>query len=119
MANYQTICDYLPADYSTPCSVHYYLKRFYDDSSKPATVVDLGCGEGNSIKLFQRLSGDTLWHGVDIENSPEVVHGQCSKSHAVARDDLYQTVQHKIIKGCLHILLNQPVFIVDRFLLMN
>lgn len=72
MANYQAICDYLPEDHSTPCSVHSYLKRFYDDSSEPATVLDLGCGEGDSIELFQQLSGDTFWHGVDIENSPEV-----------------------------------------------
>ena len=72
MANYQTICDYLPSDHSIPCSVYSYLKWFYAGSAAPVTILDLGCGEGNSIKLFQRLSGNTIWHGVDIENSPEV-----------------------------------------------
>ena len=37
-----------------------------------AVVLDLGCGEGNSVDLFSRTMPSAQWHGVDIESSPEV-----------------------------------------------
>jgi SAM-dependent methyltransferase len=36
------------------------------------TVLDLGCGEGNSIDFFRSLDPDIRWCGLDIEISPEV-----------------------------------------------
>lgn len=35
-------------------------------------VLDLGCGEGNSIKFFSEISNEIEWFGLDIEDSPEV-----------------------------------------------
>ncbi len=72
LENFKSICDYLPKDHSKPCSLHSYLKRFYDNFSGVAKVLDLGCGRGESIEWFLQLSKKTQWHGVDIENSPEV-----------------------------------------------
>jgi SAM-dependent methyltransferase len=36
------------------------------------TILDLGCGEGNSIDFFRRLAPAGKWIGVDIADSPEV-----------------------------------------------
>lgn len=72
LENFKSICDYLPEDHSKPYSLYSYLKQFYDNFSGTARVLDLGCGEGDSIEWFHSFSEDTKWHGVDIENSPEV-----------------------------------------------
>lgn len=36
------------------------------------TVMDLGCGTGDSIDLFKKMDSSIDWCGVDIESSPEV-----------------------------------------------
>ncbi len=36
------------------------------------SVLDLGCGEGNSIDIFKKMDSSIDWFGVDIESSPEV-----------------------------------------------
>lgn len=35
-------------------------------------VLDIGCGDGNSVDLFRRWQPDLAWVGVDIDHSPEV-----------------------------------------------
>lgn len=69
---YQSICDFLPDDHSNAQSLSDYLKPFFVQFSEPAKVLDLGCGEGDSIDLFRGLAENVAWHGVDIDSSPEV-----------------------------------------------
>ncbi len=69
---YQSIRNYLPTDHSNTRQVDYYLKHFLDHFLGNSSVLDLGCGAGDSIHQFRKLAADTAWHGVDIENSPEV-----------------------------------------------
>ena len=72
LESYMVIHDYLPDDHSNRQSLHPYLEQLFAKSPRPTKVLDLGCGEGDSIDLFRRLSEDVIWYGVDIENSPEV-----------------------------------------------
>ena len=69
---YKSICDFLPDDHSNAQSLSDYLKQFFIQFSGPARVLDLGCGEGDSIDLFRGLAENVVWHGIDIESSPEV-----------------------------------------------
>ncbi|MCI5221812.1 MAG: class I SAM-dependent methyltransferase [Candidatus Electrothrix sp. AR4] len=69
---YQSIRNFLPTDHSNAQQAHYYLEYVVDHFSDNSRVLDLGCGAGDSIDQFRKLSVDTIWHGVDIENSPEV-----------------------------------------------
>ena len=70
---YKAICDYLPEDHSRQQSLNQYVGQIIaQEPTKASKVLDLGCGEGNSIDLFLQLSTDTTWYGVDIEGSPEV-----------------------------------------------
>jgi SAM-dependent methyltransferase len=69
---YTSICEYLPEDHSRAQSLSYYLDKSFCRLPDLAKVLDLGCGEGNSIDLFRALDKEVVWHGVDIENSPEV-----------------------------------------------
>jgi SAM-dependent methyltransferase len=36
------------------------------------SVLDLGCGTGDSVEQFRNVNPDVRWTGVDIERSPEV-----------------------------------------------
>jgi SAM-dependent methyltransferase len=69
---YTSLREYMPGDHSRPQSLYDYVEQFYLQFSGSATVLDLGCGGGESMDWFRGVSDDTIWHGVDIENSPEV-----------------------------------------------
>lgn len=69
---YTSISNYLPENDSRPHSLIYYLRTVLSRATSPVYVLDLGCGEGNSIDLFKSFENEIVWHGVDIEDSPEV-----------------------------------------------
>jgi len=69
---FKAIQNYLPNDHSNRQSLDSYIQQFHNQFLDPVNILDLGCGEGNSIDLFQRTFENVSWHGVDIEDSPEV-----------------------------------------------
>jgi ubiquinone/menaquinone biosynthesis C-methylase UbiE len=69
---YKAVRDYLPEDHARPQTLPDYTAHFCALSPTPERVLDLGCGEGTSMELFERLNPAMVWCGVDIEDSPEV-----------------------------------------------
>ncbi len=69
---YQPIWNHIPDDHSRSQPVHDYIKQIFSKHPEITMVLDLGCGEGDSIDLFRKVKADVLWYGVDIEGSPEV-----------------------------------------------
>jgi SAM-dependent methyltransferase len=57
----------IPGDHSRQVLADHYAARL-----RPARVMDLGCGAGDSVDLFRALNPDVHWVGVDVEDSPEV-----------------------------------------------
>jgi SAM-dependent methyltransferase len=57
----------IPGDHSRQVLADHYAARL-----RPARVMDLGCGAGDSVDLFRRINPDVHWVGVDVEESPEV-----------------------------------------------
>ena len=57
----------IPGDHSRQVLADQYAARL-----RPARVMDLGCGAGDSVELFRALDPEVQWVGVDIEDSPEV-----------------------------------------------
>ena len=57
----------IPGDHSRQVLADHYAARL-----RPAKVMDLGCGAGDSVDLFRVANPDVRWVGVDIEESPEV-----------------------------------------------
>ena len=57
----------IPGDHSRQVLADHYAARL-----RPARVMDLGCGTGDSVELFRALDPEVEWVGVDIEDSPEV-----------------------------------------------
>ena len=59
-----------PAIPSTP--VPQALADHYIPRLAEGTVVDLGCGKGDSVEQFRNVNPSVKWIGIDIETSPEV-----------------------------------------------
>jgi SAM-dependent methyltransferase len=57
----------IPGDHSRQVLADHYAERL-----RPARVMDLGCGTGDSVDLFRALNPEVKWVGVDVEESPEV-----------------------------------------------
>jgi SAM-dependent methyltransferase len=57
----------IPGDHSRQVLADQYAARL-----RPARVMDLGCGTGDSVDLFRALNPEVDWVGVDVEESPEV-----------------------------------------------
>jgi SAM-dependent methyltransferase len=57
----------IPGDHSRQVLADHYAARL-----RPARVMDLGCGAGDSVDLFRGLNPEVNWVGVDVEDSPEV-----------------------------------------------
>lgn len=77
LENYKAIQAYLPSDHSNRQSLAVYVQQASNQFSNAGTILDLGCGEGKSIELFKRIAPQANWHGVDIEDSPEVRKRTC------------------------------------------
>lgn len=57
----------IPDDHARQALADDYITRL-----RPAQVVDLGCGPGDSVDQFRSARPDVRWIGVDVESSPEV-----------------------------------------------
>jgi SAM-dependent methyltransferase len=57
----------IPGDHSRQVLADDYAARL-----RPARVMDLGCGAGDSVDLFRALDPEVDWVGVDVEDSHEV-----------------------------------------------
>ncbi len=65
------LSDCIPRDHARQVDATYYLESALRGQSI-CRVLDLGCGEGNSVDLFRTLAPNVDWQGLDIESSPEV-----------------------------------------------
>lgn len=63
------IKDCIPFDCSNQCSLSSYIVSHKSHVNK---VLDLGCGNGNSLDMFMSINSHVDWFGLDIESSPEV-----------------------------------------------
>ena len=72
LENWKAIEQYLPGDRSSHTTIEDYIENICEQLKGPIKLLDLGCGRGDSIDFFKEISSDINWHGVDIEDSPEV-----------------------------------------------
>ena len=65
----------VPSDHSRQVTIEHYLERVLkvQEIDRAYVVLDLGCGNGRSMKYFRSLNPKIEWYGVDIESSPEVL----------------------------------------------
>jgi SAM-dependent methyltransferase len=62
---------FIPENTSNIITAEHYPKKLLLNKTAPATILDLGCGAGNSIDLFRSINPGINWFGVDVESSPE------------------------------------------------
>jgi SAM-dependent methyltransferase len=71
----------IPRDHSRQVLADHYAARL-----RPARVMDLGCGAGDSVDLFRGANPNVHWVGVDVEESPEVAGRTRSDAEFVTFD---------------------------------
>jgi SAM-dependent methyltransferase len=76
LENFKAIREYLPEDRIKNCHPITHVRTLYERGELSGDVLDLGCGEGNSIDQFAQHAPQLSWHGVDIEGSPEALRRQ-------------------------------------------
>ena len=62
---------YIPNDHARQVNARYYVNEVMSGPVPPRRVLDLGCGNGNSVDLFRGYDAQIDWVGVDIEDSRE------------------------------------------------
>ncbi len=69
------ICEYVPTDVPHQVTAEWMVKRLLKKvvMTPSPTIVDLGCGAGNSVDFFRNLLPECTWIGIDIPDSPEVL----------------------------------------------
>lgn len=72
LENFKKIRNYLPNDHSKRQSLNFYIQKLRNEFANSPKVLDLGCGDGNSINIFKQIYPEIIWHGIDVEDSPEV-----------------------------------------------
>jgi SAM-dependent methyltransferase len=75
--------NYIPADYSDQANLDKMISKIINDnfgSKNILRILDLGCGQGNSIGFFNKISEKIEWFGIDLENSPEASGKRSSKN---------------------------------------
>src|SRR3954452_11071036 len=55
----------------------------------PGSVIDLGCGAGDSVVQFRDVNPSVRWVGVDIERSPEVASRRRTDAEFVTFDGVH------------------------------
>jgi SAM-dependent methyltransferase len=63
--------DRIPADHARQAVALNELPRWLAAAGSGARVLDLGCGEGDSVDLFRAADPEVRWVGVDIDDSAE------------------------------------------------
>ena len=66
----QLLGNAIPSDHSKQVNSNYYIYQI--SSQHEINVLDLGCGNGNSLPTFLSQNRNTNWFGLDISDSPEV-----------------------------------------------
>lgn len=65
--------EFIPGDHSRQISIEYYVNKIIDKSNdKTYSILDLGCGEGNSFAYFSKNFQNVEWHGIDVEVNPAI-----------------------------------------------
>lgn len=69
---YQVLKPYITERGRRQTTAESWIGGIIDQIGAAKRVLDLGCGDGRSIELFNRVLPSADWYGVDIESSPEV-----------------------------------------------
>ena len=71
-ALYHLIKDYVPQNHTRQIAPEYYVDYVLKQNHGLRLVMDLGCGEGDSLDYFRAKDPHIKWIGLDVEQSPAV-----------------------------------------------
>lgn len=103
---YAEIAHAIPMDHAKPSSAEEMLACCAKRITKPARVLDLGCGDGRGVDVVRACLPHARYDGVDIEQSPEVG----SRSRADASFHSYDGVTLPFADETFDIVYSRQVF---------
>lgn len=86
---YDILGDALPNDHSRQTNARDEVGARVAAGFRPRAILDLGCGNGNSVDFFRQMLPGVAWKGVDIELSPEVLTRQRDDADFVTFDGVH------------------------------
>ena len=86
---YELLSDVIPGDHSRQTNARDEVRARIASGFRPARILDLGCGNGNSIDFFLETLPEATWTGVDIELSPEVLTRERADADFVTFDGVH------------------------------
>ncbi|MEL7067980.1 MAG: methyltransferase domain-containing protein [Cyanobacteria bacterium J06581_3] len=76
---------YIPDNHSRQITADVLVKDLLNQH-QVSVVMDLGCGSGRSVELFQSIDRNIRWVGIDIDSSPEVNQRERTDAEFVSFD---------------------------------
>jgi len=71
-AIFKLFAPYIPGDHHRTCSASDSVRDILTTAKGPVRLLDLGCGAGESKPFFSGINSQCLWHGAEVEASPEL-----------------------------------------------
>jgi len=93
---YQFFEKYIPSDHTRQACFPQYLDE-HMNLCDIDTVVDLGCGAGDSIDFFRSRNQNLSWIGIDIPSSPEVNTRTRTDAHFISFDGIHLPLHDKSV----------------------
>lgn len=71
-SGFMSLENVLPTDSSYATTAVDIVVKASAFPGRPPRILDLGCGTGETLEMFEKVFPSCTWYGVDIEDSPEV-----------------------------------------------
>ena len=101
---WKLVGDVIPDDHSRQVSAYDLARHEMERPDAPATVLDLGCGDAASARVFRGVRPDVRWVGLDIAEN--------AAARAVTSEEvvLYDGVTFPMATGSIPLIYSRQVF---------
>ncbi len=86
---YRALDGCLADDHSRQVAPEYYVELLLRPNHDIRSVLDLGCGTGDSVGYFRKRDRSIVWIGLDLKKSPEVDLRTRTDAHFVCFDGVH------------------------------
>ncbi len=79
---------FLANDHARQVTATYYAAKLLTGINNNYTVIDLGCGRGETEEMLKNINPGITWFGIDVKDSPEVRERYNKSNHLITYDGI-------------------------------